>query len=365
MGISTLLHGEDNDVQPSQKSIVNPSSGRLAGGRDANAPSALTPDARLVIVNDISEALWAPALGDVENVLQGTPDISQDCYDTSPTSPSSCMSCPNRQTALSPAYSQDRLCNGKNHDSCFNSGTPVEDHFTAEVCVILTCESCCYRRSRTETYRHFSLQVDDNGAEYAFSSHVEESLRKYFTPQSLELKCEQCFHGYAKQTMLMTRMPRILLLHLNRFVIHFNTPNDYSSIEYKKNTSRVGFMHSLDMSEYCLDSQLQDDFGGVLPSTNHAIEGKHVGISTSFNTRLNKMKHRFSYSLKSVVHHIGDCADRGHYTADAMREEKKDDGLKQSKWMRFNDSLFNDIGCSKVNSTKEQETAYMFMYEMN
>ena len=95
------------------------------------------------------------------------------------------------------------------------------------------------------------------------------------------------------------------------------------------------------------------------------MDGKHRGMSISFNTRLNEKKHRFSYSLKYVVHHIGDCAYHGHYTVDAICKEKKDDGLKQSKWMQFNNSLVNNIGSNKVNSTKEQEISYMFMYEMN
>ena len=74
--------------------------------------------------------------------------------------------------------------------------------------VILICESCYYPCTQTDTYRHISFQVDDNGAEYAFSSHVEESLWKYLSPQSLVLKCENFFHDYATQTMSMMHMPK-------------------------------------------------------------------------------------------------------------------------------------------------------------
>ena len=66
-----------------------------------------------------------------------------------------------------------------------------------------------------------------------------------------------------------------------------------------------------------------------------------------------------TYSINSIVHHIGSTANSGHYTADALRQHE--DGKKQ--WISFDDSVTNETSANTVlKSEQKQKTAYMLLY---
>jgi hypothetical protein len=52
------------------------------------------------------------------------------------------------------AMAEDENCLAKEEDAPFS---PVNDNFTTQVRVCLTCDFCKYRRSHTETYLHLSI----------------------------------------------------------------------------------------------------------------------------------------------------------------------------------------------------------------
>lgn len=70
------------------------------------------------------------------------------------------------------------------------------------------------------------------------------------------------------------------------------------------------------------------------------------------------------YSLKSLVHHIGNHASSGHYTADAIRSKKNEPNTFE--WVSFDDS-----GCEIKSrediftSSWNQQTVYMLLYTMD
>ena len=67
-----------------------------------------------------------------------------------------------------------------------------------------------------------------------------------------------------------------------------------------------------------------------------------------------------SYSLKSVVHHIGSTANSGHYTADALRVRQD-----KSTWVSFDDGSTSETTGSAVrNSLRNQKSAYMLLYSL-
>lgn len=64
------------------------------------------------------------------------------------------------------------------------------------------------------------------------------------------------------------------------------------------------------------------------------------------------------YSIQSIVHHLGNTADSGHYTADAVRFEGD-----SKKWISFDDGLTTETNSHSVlHSTQNQKTAYMLLY---
>lgn len=202
---------------------------------------------------------------------------------------------------------------------------PVDSYFTTEVRVCLTCDSCKYRRSHAETYLHLSLEIGPN------CCSVEEGLRKFFTPEKRELKCEKCFYESATQTTEITRLPSAMLLHLKRFIVDVSP--DYTSISYRKDQSPVSFEEDL---------EFEDD-----------------GVLADFLAADASLPEGDSYGLRSVVNHIGSSASCGHYTADAKRQYRSGD----REWTRFNDSYVAKI-CSEDAIQNSSQTAYMIMYEV-
>merc|ERR1712194_402077 len=66
------------------------------------------------------------------------------------------------------------------------------------------------------------------------------------------------------------------------------------------------------------------------------------------------------YYLKSIVHHIGDTANPGHYTTDAQRADPEDG---KERWVSFDDAVTVEKSLERVvQSTRNQRTAYMLLY---
>jgi ubiquitin C-terminal hydrolase len=210
--------------------------------------------------------------------------------------------------------------------------SPVESNFTTEVRVSLTCDSCKYRRSHTETYLHLSLEL---GTDSCFS--VEDCVRKFFAPEKREIKCEKCFHSSAMQTTEVTKLPNALLFHLKRFIVDVSP--DYTSISYRKNQSPISF-----------EERIPLDDGGE-------------GLFEEFLASDVVVPNGSSYAIRSVVNHIGASASCGHYTADAKREYVGEMGEEHREWTRFNDSYVTKISSSEA-VADSSNTAYMIMYEL-
>lgn len=205
--------------------------------------------------------------------------------------------------------------------------SPIDDYFTTEVRVCLTCDSCKFRRSHTETYLHLSLEIGSSIAS------IEEGLRAFFKPEKREIKCEKCFCATALQTTQITKLPKALLFHLKRFIVDVSP--DYTSISYHKDQSPVTFAKSLKMDD-------QDD---VLKE----ILAEDADIPVNL-----------CYGIRSIVNHIGSSASCGHYTADAYRLNS---ATKEREWFRFNDSYVSNISASEA-MENGSSTAYMVLYEL-
>lgn len=222
--------------------------------------------------------------------------------------------------------------------------SPVDDYLKTFVRVRLTCDSCKYTRTHTETFLHLSLEIGPN------SGSVDEGLRRFFAPEQREIKCEKCFCETATQNMEITKLPRALLLHFKRFIVDVSP--DYTSVTYRKNQSAVIFYQSLSLNE---DTGVLTEF--LAPDCENPD-----GARSAYQQELPPQ----SYSIRSVVHHIGSSASCGHYTADAYRRVKDDDDaeeLDHREWMRFNDSYVTTV-TPKEAVQESFRTAYMILYEL-
>jgi ubiquitin C-terminal hydrolase len=302
-----------------------------------------------------------------------------------------------------------------------NAGTLVDTFFTMEIRTCLTCDSCNFARSHQETFRHLSIEVGDlNDADDVDSSNnvatqssisspissilqqhyernIQEGLRKFFSKEKLELKCEKCFGESATQSKEIVRLPKVLLLHLKRFIVDVSP--DYSRISYRKNQSAVEFGECLTMDaednengalgEFLgtdvsypkvVDENETDDCGCKSCSGKESIDGSEdddyeILQSTDRDEEdgqdddfvdLGIMKRK--YKVRSVVNHIGSSASCGHYTANASKlknkegEEKECCG-KQREWFRFNDDFVSKLSNEEAMGERTQKNAYLIMYE--
>ncbi|KAL3944063.1 MAG: hypothetical protein SGBAC_001846 [Bacillariaceae sp.] len=354
--LTTILDLLDEDykktqVQPmdDENDSTTPTNAKMPAHEDSNEePDSPTKKQK---VEEETDLLSLPASGsfidlqfsDIENLLHGT-------------SSSDNMSTPTQEAAERPEprcklvggrmdtaglpltrYEDHSLANetanavktmaAENESTQSEKLNPIQDYMTTEVRVCLTCQSCKYRRSHTETFFHLSLELGPD------CSSVDEGLRKFFAPERREIKCEKCFYETAMQTTEITRLPRAILLHLKRFIVDVSP--DYTSISYRKDQSAVSFEDSLDF-----------DTEGVL----HEFLAPDASLPPGGDT----------YAIRSVVNHIGSSASCGHYRADAHRVFS---GGKR-EWSRFNDSYVSKV--SADNAIKDSsQTAYMIMYEVD
>ena len=303
----------------------------------------------------------------------------------------------------------DEVSSNNNNDddsstSC-NIASLVDTFFTMEIRTCLTCDSCSFSRSRQETFRHLSIDIgsdtenEENSKQDStsllttisslpqsiYERRVQEGLRKFFSSEKVELKCEKCFFGSATQTKEITRLPHVLLLHLKRFVVDMSP--DYTTVSYRKNRSAVEFGEclSLDMEDSergVLGEFLATDVSSpIIPDIDHVssddiiddedndydmIQDDTSNDEDFIDLGLMQRK----YNIRSVVNHIGSSANCGHYTANVLKLVRKDEsGVddiddKNREWFKFNDDFVSKMSQGDALSEQSQRSAYMILYEL-
>lgn len=196
-------------------------------------------------------------------------------------------------------------------------------------------------------YRYLSIDIASPGANG--KPTVEQCLERFFQPEERDINCEKCKDGCkATQTMRIISRPKVLLLHLKRFVL-VEVPrgeNDQQSmgVTFKKNRTAVDLTPKLSLNNFVRSDDKQ---GAALAAENR------------------------DYALQSVVYHIGSTANSGHYTADARRliskakgEEDEDDNDKPGyQWVSYDDGITSETSLGNVRgSLQNQSTAYMLLY---
>jgi ubiquitin C-terminal hydrolase len=312
--IGHLLH----DTNPSNNESLSLSSSldpfaphpryKLVGGRMNTADVVLTPYASACMFTDDTPSVAAVARDDAEAAMFATAAGAAPSSTATPVPPS-----------------------------------PVDSHFKLSARVRLTCDSCKYSRCHDESFLHLSLEIGPG------CGSVDDGLRRFFSPETREIKCEKCFGESATQTMEITELPKALVVHFKRFIVEVSS--DYSSVSYRKNQSAVSF-----------DPEMSLEAGPGSVLAEFLAHDCEPPVSTG---------KPLSYCLRSVVNHMGASASCGHYTADAFREyegSNDDDsgsssGERRRRWTRFNDSLVTPISASDAIESS-QRTAYLALYEL-
>lgn len=137
---------------------------------------------------------------------------------------------------------------------------------------------------------------------------VEEMLKNYFSPKKIFLNCSACGSDTAAASYKVTRLPRVLILHLKRFAVGAGPSpalnGDSEILGIKK------LAHSVKIKE-----QIRFKDAGSLPPE---LEG-------------------VSYALRAIIRHKGLTPDRGHYVTDVLDS-------KSGAWVEFDDSSCRKVG---------------------
>ena len=235
---------------------------------------------------------------------------------------------------LSPPKSEEETDGETVSPTC--TAVPTDEYFRWNVQVCLKCKHCGYSRSKEEMYRYLSIDIGrdlaNGGDAKSVKPAVDSCLANFFAPEDREVNCEKCEEGtIATQTMKILSVPKVILLHLKRFmVVEKQGAEETTELVFKKNKVPVELTTDLSVGKLLTDNQSSSK----LPMEN--------------------------YGLKSIVHHIGNTANSGHYTADALRADPEDGG---DRWVSFDDGIVAEKSLDKiVQSVRNQKTAYMLLY---
>jgi ubiquitin C-terminal hydrolase len=255
------IEGEHDDEDENKEQVMEEESNTFEKTADITTPLSRLPSLSELRVDQISQLLHGDAAATNTATNHGLSTLTSHHN----TENSKCKLVGGRATRETPPSRTDtttttsaaatvNTASLKSHDA-----NPIQDYFATHVSCRLTCDSCRYTRTRTETYLHLSLDMMD----------ASDALRQWLAPQVLSLKCEHCFGESATQTMEFTKLPKAWLLHWKRFVVQYSPV-----LEYTKSLTAVGVPLELD--------------------------GLH--------------------RLKSLIYHHGASATCGHYTADVLEE---------------------------------------------
>ena len=275
------------------------------------------------------------------------------------------------QSSAAPVNEMDQKVESEKDDSIKKSVPVPTDDFCMSVQVCLKCCSCGYARNKEEMYRHLSIDVisddeatpldsKDDEVRTVSLATVQKSLEYFFQPEIREINCEKCSDGtHAEQTLRILSQPKLLLLHLKRFIV----------VEQRIYPAAT----AIDVENQPPNNQLSPSLISTTPPADVAPQIEYVfkknkapiDIPSSLSLETyhqDSSQPTNNYCLQSIVHHIGSRASSGHYTADAVRDvDNEPDSGKV--WVSFDDGITTETTIERIVSNRfKQSTAYMLLY---
>ena len=221
----------------------------------------------------------------------------------------------------------------------------IKNFFIGTICYMNKCSICGSTKYKFDKFGSLSLEVEG-------FNHINKSLKKYFSSENIEdYLCGDCYKKVNLQkTTLLSNLPNILVIHLNRIVM------DYSENKPLKINSRFAFEKKLNLKDYCIENVINDD--------NMTKDNK--------NEIYKKKDEYYEYELKGVIIHKG-FADAGHYVSLIKVDNQNN---SEEKWYEFDDSRIKQFdfknfekecfGGLKENSNEEiNKNAYLLFYELS
>jgi uncharacterized UBP type Zn finger protein len=232
-------------------------------------------------------------------------------------------------------------------------------HLDSEITKRLECVECRGARDVVERFRDFSLDFPGGAIDVDAVSSTSSSLRdrcelhtmlkSYFETEVLEAKCEHCGASKARMEKQLTQAPRVLVLHLKRFVPNFEKQR------YDKNKQNVQIPLEFDLNSYlgtayasCLDGAAGASKLSTLPARPLAAEANLTRRTWEFYTG-----ERWEPMLQKQARFLDEQLNTGKascdmevngrtYTIDFEKKEQVNNSSKTRRPIRWNDEPGHD-----------------------
>ncbi|XP_048124250.1 ubiquitin carboxyl-terminal hydrolase 37-like isoform X1 [Alosa alosa] len=228
---------------------------------------------------------------------------------------------------------------------------PVDTQLSFQLQHIRTCRSCGLESRREESSTFLSIQMVAQGT-------VHKSLERYFSEAEVEFSCEVCGGQTSGLKCSFHTLPRVLILHLKRFCPFTLTKKEaHLQLDAELQISQ----RTEDIMRRCRTSpQTHSTGSGHCPAALSALEGETHSEASSMAQELEAGTERqtlvrgsSTYTLTSIVSHIGEDMDHGHYISDCAEEG----GL----WLTFNDEVVSPTTLKAVLRARAS-SAYILFY---
>lgn len=147
-------------------------------------------------------------------------------------------------------------------------------HLDSELQKTLHCRNCQQTRDVFERFRDFSLDFPPQPTTTVIGSDdrvdLRAMLRSYFEQEAVEATCEHCKNPYADMTKRLTQGPRVLALHLKRFL-----PN-VEKQRYEKQHQTVEIPLRFDLKQCLKDAYGVETARRSLPARPLAAEAGRI-----------------------------------------------------------------------------------------
>ena len=198
----------------------------------------------------------------------------------------------------------------KDHTLLFNL-------FYSYVSNSIKCNDCQHTIYKIEKYKEISLDIDNDNKD---NNNLDKLFGKYFQPDILVgYKCDKCKKTNCNKTIELLNTPRYLIIQLKRFIFH------QEKMQFNKLTTPIEYPLYLDLDDYLIKNNI-----------NQNINEKNV------------------FNLSTVINHLGNGFNGGHYTSFHKIQEK---------WFHADDETIVEVDKEIIFTNKHKQDAYILIYE--
>ncbi|KAJ4945902.1 hypothetical protein JOQ06_023580, partial [Pogonophryne albipinna] len=184
---------------------------------------------------------------------------------------------------------------------------PVEEHLVFRMQNTRTCRNCGAGSTREEDFTHLSLKLLPGAS-------VEDMLQGYLMETELDFRCD-CGSNRSVQQPAFKTLPKVLILHVRRICF---TP----SMQLMKLSDPITIFRELMVTS-------TEDIGW--------------------------------YSLVSIINHLGNNTNRGHYISDVLHPEAELDD-PSDRWLTCNDGEVTRTS-GEAMCQQRKDTAFILFYQ--